>query len=421
MDDTQNDFSPMLIEQQIDDPDLLLSPESAQLVHEMHAMFEHEMHAGIERGWRRLMKQRAGSAQPPEALDLSNYRQRRERTSTRMHDNTLSSALPPNAMKKRISRFFGLVAAALVCSLLVGSLALVLGTSRGAGPSTLVGSHMSATSVPTPTATPLVIPASCKDAQDRADEVLCAESQETTINITRRFSVTLHNPNGSVKGTGVVDITFLRAYADPTRLLLAYTINQAPDLALGNDWGGLTTLSTAQGDFGSYGSNMSKGFFVQTFDTSGLSLRTAQLQVRTISTAFGKSLPLAFTLPFHAASTTVKVGQSFTQNGYTLTLDRIILTGSATTVMYTSAWSGKTGAGGAVLSITINGQDQNFKESAGTSSGNATESSGSISAYQPLLGHPGTWKVKMALVQMHMGSSGPVNTILFTTTFIFTI
>ena len=421
MNDSQDDFSPMLIDQQIDHPDAFLVQEDARLIHEMRALFEQEKSELIEQGWTRLASKRAEAEQRSEVLDLSAYRQRIERTSP-VNTNTMLSTPIKGTHKKSWPRLLSLVAAVLVCVALVGSLTLVLVISKSRIPSTIVGSHnaTSTTHAATPTATPLVIPPACKDTSDQADQVLCATGEETMLNITKSFTVSGHNPNGSLNGSGTVNVTFLRAYADPSRLLLAYTINQAP----GTDWGGFATLSTNQGDLGSYGANLFKGFFVQSFDTSNLPVGTTQLHIQAIKTMFGASLPLAFTLPFHHASKTIPVKQTVTGNGYTLTLDHLVLTGSSTTLVYTytnTPQAKNEHIDIKLQALTINGQSIPLSAGfSGTGSGNDTGGSGKFSLYQSFLAQPGNGTVTLALVRMNPDSS-PMFTTLLTGKFTFTV
>lgn len=414
MNDFQDDFSPMLIEQHIDHPEALLSQEDARFIHEVRALFEQEKREWIEQGWTRLASKRAQAEQRSEVLDLSAYRQRHERTSP-VNPHTMPSTPLKGTHKKSWPRLLSLVAAVLVCVALVGSLTLVLAASKSSTPNTTTGGHRATLTVPTatPTATPLVIPPECNDPSDQADQVLCAKGEETMLNITRSFTVASHSPNGAVNGSATVNITFLRAYADPSRLLLAYTINQAP----GTDWGGFVTLSTEQGYLSTHGSCLFKGLCVQSLDTSKLSASIAQLQVRTINTAFGASIPLAFNLPFHHASKTIPVEQTATGNGYTLTLDHLILTGSVANLAYSytnAPQSNSEYLDVKIQKLTINGQFIPI--------GAGLSGSGKFPLYQSLLDQPGTWTVTMALIKMNIAvGSGSTFSTLLTGVFTFTV
>lgn len=416
MNDFQDDFSPILVDQQIDQPDLL-SPEDARLIHEVRAMFEQEKSAWIEQGWARLMRQRANADQQPEVLDFSAYRQNGDKNAA-MNE---SFALPLQAAtKKRRARLPGLLAAVLVCIALVGCLSFVLAAARNQTAKTGVGSHgttataQAATVAPSPTPT-LTIPSTCKDTMDLADEVLCAKGEQTVLNITRSFTITAHNPDGSSKGPGTISITFHRAYADPVRLMLVYTITRAP----GTDWGGFVTLSTRQGMIGSGGACLFKGFCVQSFDTSTLPAGIKQLQVQAINTAYGASIPLSFSLPFHATSKTVSIKQTVTSKGNVLTLDHIVLTGSTTGFAITYKLQKPNGVDVLmkVTAITINGQQQ--AEGAGWS-GNfgdngKGEMSGQMNFYQSFLDQPGSWTVEISLVKFEPAATpSPLVTGTFT-------
>jgi hypothetical protein len=420
MNTSQDDFSPMSIDQQIDLPDELLSREDALLIHGVRAMFEQEKNMSIEQGWARIVSQRASRDQQSEVLDLSQYRQRNERISI-MNEHILPSTPIQAVPKKRsVLRLFSLVAAVLVCVALVGSLTLVLGASRNKTPSTQVGSG-NTTQKATPTATPLVIPAACKDSANPGEEKLCAEGKETSLNITKSVTVHTHDQYGKVTGSATLNLTFLRAYADSSHLLLVYMINQAPAQVLGNDWGGYGTLTTDQGDLRANSPCMAQGLCVESFDTSSLPTGIKQLQAQALTTDFGDSLPLAFTLPVQTAtSKTVTVNQTVTKNGYTLTLNQLVLTDSTTTLAYayTPQPAGVHAVYGEVQAITINGQSQAIGSSAsGSGSGNSAGGSWTTVLNQTLLDQPGTWTVTMALTGL--GTQGQET--LMTATFTFTV
>lgn len=424
MHDSQDDFTPMLIEQQLEQPDTLLIPADARLVHEIRAMFEQEKHEWLEQGWTRLVSRRAHTDQAPEVLELSTYKQHHERTST-MHEQSTPVISPKPTPKKSVIRLLNLSAAVLVCLTLVGSLTLIFAASRNQKPSTSVGSHIPTptTQIATPIPTPLTIPPACKDSSYPTEEALCAKGEETNLNMTKSVTLTTRDPHGRITGSSTIIITFLRAYADPSQLLLTYTIDQAPNM----DWGGLVTLSTSQGILGSHGNGLFKGFYVQSFDTSSISLSITQFQIQTVMTAFGAAIPLNFTLPFHNTRKIVPIKQTMTSNGYALTLDNLILTGSATNLFYsyTSQFTSQryVSIEEEVQAITINGQKQIVRGGYPSSfSGNPTSGNGITSLSQALLNQPGTWMVTLALVKTDASSgSYTVTSTLMTATFTFTV
>lgn len=342
-----------------------------------------------------------------------------------MNESIILAPPPPVPPQKSWPRRLSLLVATLVCVTLVGSLSLVLALRTSTTSTGTTGRPKPASAqaiTPRPTATPtLAIPAVCKDKSDQADEVLCAKHEETFLNITKSFTVNGYNPNGSVNGPGTVNITFQRAYADPARLMLVYTINHAP----GTDWGGFVVLSTRQGDLGSNSDCLLKGFCVQSFDTSTLPAGITQLQVQTLRIASGASIPLSFTLPFHAASKTIGVKQTVTGQGYTLTLDHLVLTGSviAFTFAFKNPNHGSYPDLTKVQTITINSQQQiiapGFSEEFGVRNSGV---GGHIELYQSLLDQSGTWTVTLALVKVAPASSGHVTwTTLLAGTFTFTV
>jgi hypothetical protein len=77
--------------------------------------------------------------------------------------------------------------------------------------------------------------------------------------------------------TGTVHVTFFRAYADRSRLILVYKINSVPTPAI--SWSGFFTLSTQQGDLNTSSGSSGTGYQVQSFDTSNLPTSTTTLQV----------------------------------------------------------------------------------------------------------------------------------------------
>lgn len=131
----------------------------------------------------------------------------------------------PKSWKHR----FRLIAALLICITLVGSLSLALALMRS-----------QTTKVGRPGTQPASMGAptnACQDGLDYAEETLCAQGEETILNITRDFVLHGHGASGTIK------VTFQRAYADPSRLILIYTIHSSPDAG----WGGFMHLSTQQG------------------------------------------------------------------------------------------------------------------------------------------------------------------------------
>lgn len=422
---SQDDFSPTSIDQSIDHPGELLSHDDAQLIHDVRAMFEQEKQASIERGWARIASQRAQNAssdQPSEVLDLSLYRRRNERISL-VQDTTLLSSPKKDTPKKRSRlRLLSLAAAVLVCVALVGSLTLVLGATRNHN--TNVGSYNTALQ-PTPTATPTVNPATCKDPYNPAELTLCAEGKETALNITKNFTVQMQDQHNKVTASTTLHITFLRAYADTTQLLLVYNIDQGPSLtralAQGNNWSGFMTLTTEQGQFGSSRATTG-GFLAQSFDTSSLPAGVKQLQVQSIQTGDGESLPLTFTVPINDAIQRIAVNQSVSKNGYTLTLDNLVLSPSRTTLAYeeTSAVVSPWPPSVDVQSLTINGKEQTVGSNDG-GSGSSTHpgrQNGTIVLDQSLLYQPGTWTITLAIDST---TPNTTSTALMTATFTFTV
>jgi len=145
MHNPENDFLPQLIDQQIEHPEVWLPHEQARLVHDLQAMYDQEKSAAIDRVWTSLAQQRSAASQQPEPRSLQE-RRRGSVKSFPMKQRRDVTATP----QKRFSRSLSIIAAALICAVLVGSIALVL---RSAQHSTSVSGSM-------PGTTPSVTPAS---------------------------------------------------------------------------------------------------------------------------------------------------------------------------------------------------------------------------------------------------------------------
>lgn len=392
-----------------------------------------EDEAMLERAWARLASAEAAtqsSGGMTNSVDRHYYRGENTIQETHFSAETSGPVMPssptfvrpPHRPRWGRRHVIGLLAAVLVCVTLIGSLSLVLTVSRSQTASISADSHSTTATaqISTPIVTPgLTIPSTCKDNADLADEVLCAKGEETILNITKSFTVNGHNPNGAVNGSGTVNITFHRAYADTSRLMLVYTINRAP----ATDWGGFVTISTTpQANIGSDGGCLVKGFCVQSFDTSSLPASTTQLHIKTINTAYGASIPLTFTLPFHTASKTVTVKQTASNKGNTLTLDHLVLTNSTAIFAFTFKAQATQSIGRPtpmLQAVIINGQQQAIAGSTSHYGANGTgELSGSLNLYQSFLGQPGSWTVKLSLVNVN---PGPTFSPVLTGTFIFTV
>ena len=117
----ENDFSPMLIDQQIEHPATLLPQEEARLVRDLQSMYEQDNRAAINRVWMRLSKQQPRQDALPEREQgpesISSFKERGAHAVQRKQEPRQASAFV-----QRLSR----VAALLTVALLVGSLALIL-------------------------------------------------------------------------------------------------------------------------------------------------------------------------------------------------------------------------------------------------------------------------------------------------------
>lgn len=126
MQDPENSFSPLLLDQQIEHPTVSLPRGEAHLVHDLQALYDQENSAAVHRVWMRLALQRSrqpASPQPEQPFaSISSLGVRSARTIRRQHELRRVSAFT-----QRLS----LLAAVLVVALLVGSLTFVFAFSRG--------------------------------------------------------------------------------------------------------------------------------------------------------------------------------------------------------------------------------------------------------------------------------------------------
>lgn len=296
--------------------------------------------------------------------------------------------------RKRVSRFLGLVAAIVVGAVLISSMALVFTLVKGSPPNTGTGSSApTATVKPNPTMATSSVPPECRDVQDLGEETLCVQHEETMLTLTKTFS-------GH-------EVTFVRAYADPSRLILIYTTKDSPQ----SDVISFMSVTIQQGITLSSGRSTSyenlathQWYYVANFETRGIPAGTTTLHIQGIVDAFnGASTPLDFTTPFHATQKTVAVHQTRTSHGIALTLDHLVLTESAATAYFTSSSSAQYGL--FVHAISINGQ-QLASINAGSSNWKGPGTF-LMMFQQSLLNQPGTWVIPVR--QLLPGAGSPVS------------
>ena len=126
MQHSENDFSPSMIDQQIEQPATLLPRGEAHLIHQLQSLYDQDNSAAIKRVWTRLAHQQLETRTLPQLgqkLENISFLKQRETQSTR----SKRKPRPASAFVRRLS----LLAALLVVTLLVGSLALVFTLSRG--------------------------------------------------------------------------------------------------------------------------------------------------------------------------------------------------------------------------------------------------------------------------------------------------
>ena len=288
MDQDKKNFIPLPGDSQAERPTTPPgSPSEAQLTQDLQAMYSLEKSASIAHVWTRLVRQRAGihgavvANQLPEEANLQTQDYNYER------NPRMTQKIIPLTPQKSLPRFFSLLAAALVCVVVVGSMALILNVVRNNSPIPSTGSH-SAGKVHTPTPTAILSP-ECRDTQDAAEEKLCLEHAEKILNITKTF--------------GTHKVTFVRAYADTTQLRLIYTTTDSPH----SDAISFMSVKIQQGITLGGGAIRSftnpktqEVYYVVYFDTKNIPAGTTELHVQSIVDAFsGQDTPLNFMLPVH--------------------------------------------------------------------------------------------------------------------------
>lgn len=395
--DSENDFPPMLIDQQLDHPAASLPRGDARLIQDLQALYNQERRATIDRVWSRLVSQRA--ARSDQVVARTFHAQGRS-LEENLRMEPMNRTLPA---RRRLPRLLSLVAAVLVSVVLVGSMALVFTSLRNNNTGTgAQGTTPSATA----RATASAIPSECLDPMDLVEQSLCASHAETTLNVSKTFTT---------DGYGTWNVIFLRAYADPSGLLLLYTVKNAPS----SDWISFMSLTIQQGIVlhggGEQGCNAPNAPQCQLlkFDTSAVPAGTTELHVQAIGDAFSMTpVPLQLTIPFHKNhSVTVAVHQTQTVKGVKLTLDHLVLNNTETIFYFTV--SPRTHVYEAdINSITINGENQ------WNGGGNPGVSDEGESLDLVLLDKPGSWTVQVRLgaAERHGGTTD-----LGTVTFHFTV
>jgi hypothetical protein len=328
-----------------------------------------------------------------EADVLQEERQRSARMSTMQQRESIS------AQRKRLPRFLSLAAAVLVSAVLIGSAALVFSALKVTTPSTGPASHGSTPTVKasTATATPTVAP-ECRDVQDQVDETLCSQHKETRLNITKNFS-------GH-------EVTFVRAYADVSQLMLIYTTKDSPH----SDVISFMSL-TIQPEIRLAGGGLNvsyenpethQWYYVISFGTQDVPAGTTALHIQSIVDAFsGTPTQLRFTIPFNTTQKNVSVKQTVTSKGTVLTLDHLVLTGSSALIYLKSPQSQVPGL--FLYRLSINGQQvASTKDTTGSTDPLVIHLSLS------LLDKPGAWMVQIMAGTSANPASGATWTFHFT-------
>jgi hypothetical protein len=377
MHDPEKTFAPELIDQQVEQPDTRLPHGEARLVRELQAMYDLEKSAAIDRVWERLAHNSSAASPRPESLSRQ---QRRQEPVRSFPMQQIERTTKP---ERRLAHTLSLIAAALICAVLVGSLALLLvaqrnATTPGTGSPPSILTAQAHTATPTP-----AIPAQCQDTTFRSDETLCATGQETTLNITKTF--------------GSQSVTFVRAYADSNQLMLVYKI---PDPS--SDAISFTSITIQQGlvigdrpgEAGAGGcfSNSTGNYCLEEFSMQRVPAGTTEIHVQAITDGFSAtSTPFSFTIPFHTAHKSVPVNQTATSQGVPLVLERLDFTGSTLTVVFSIKSSDPSLQSPFVDFISINGQQVPNNSGSSSPHGETLDLA--------LLQSSGAWEIRIAALK----------------------
>ncbi|HET8846260.1 MAG TPA: hypothetical protein VFN35_32665 [Ktedonobacteraceae bacterium] len=240
------------------------------------------------------------------------------------------------------------------------------------------------------------------DDSNMADAALCAAHKETTLNITKTY--------------GTHKVTFIRAYADVTQLLLVYI-----DGLANTDAVGFESVTIQHGIvldiIGSNGYSdpiTHQGYNVASFETKAVPKGTTELHIQSIVDGFsGKPTSLNVAIPFHTDQKTVQVNQTATSKGVSLTLKRLVFIGSKT-LFYLGPVSYANGGyvSISVASMAVNGKPLTYNggQSGDNINGTALETiSLDVDLYKP-----GSWTI-----QIH--GDQPGSSEAWTWTFHFTV
>ncbi|MDQ2905338.1 MAG: WD40 repeat domain-containing protein [Chloroflexota bacterium] len=149
MHEPEDNFSPELLEQQIEQPDTRSPHGEARLIHDLQTMYDQEKSDAIERVWARVALHRHTASQQLASPSLS----KRQREPI-IRSFPMKQAAIASRPQKRFTRTLSLIAAILVCAILVGSMALVLRLAQRPATSTGGQRGISTTARPSDTHSP---------------------------------------------------------------------------------------------------------------------------------------------------------------------------------------------------------------------------------------------------------------------------
>jgi hypothetical protein len=154
------------------------------------------------------------------------------------------------------------------------------------------------------------------------------------------ISSTIYDNINQSQKIGNTTVTLEKGYADANQIILGYTLS-SPNAQLTFQYGGLQTQNGAHlsaGTAAAFKSDSKTTATMLSFDTFGLKAPSSTLSL-IFTASFGTTpgyknphiVTFHFTLPFHPG-VVVTSGQKSTSQGTTVTLDRVVITQTATNV-----------------------------------------------------------------------------------------
>jgi hypothetical protein len=374
MNEQDRDFSLTWIDQQIERPTELLAREDARLVQDLHAMYAQENARSLDQVWLRMAQRERGEQPGSEGLPIDKSRKRSTRSMATKDPTSAPSWV------SQLRRPLSMIAAVLIFTVLVGSLLFILNNVTR-GKATLVGSAVkTATPVPQVNCWPKMY------TYDDGTDAVCLKHEETPLNVTTTFEG--------------FTVTVVAAHADPSRLIIRYTVQSKRDLS-GGKGPMMEAITTADG-LELSGGTVSMGYDPETKQGREIAIfDNVQKPARTT---------IDFTVPFHNARHVATPKQTVFVDGTPVTLDHVIVTESETLIWLKNAtldWLDQGPDGG----YSLSGNGWNVSGNEGGTGGEQWTANGRsdgpligsiLTIDMPLLDKQGVW----TLTLRHGSSTG---------------